>query len=245
MMSCNGQELEPKGKLNTEGKGKSSIDLYYENHLGDDEKSISKGSVSNGALENGKLVPFAGDNFQYFDTSSYLAGRVFTSDGVKKAVINTYSELGKLVPGRQFRVMECSNEHGGKLFPHKTHQNGLSVDFMMPLIKDGKPYYGLDDLGKDHYWLDFDNEGKYLKDKTISIDFDLVAQHILLLNENAQKVGLKVSKVIIKIELKNELYASKYGIKLKSSGIYIVKSLTPTINGLHDDHFHIDFKTIE
>ncbi len=138
--------------------------------------------------------------------------------------------------------MECSNEHGGKLFPHRTHQNGLSVDFMMPLTQGGKAYYGLDDLEKDHYWLEFDNDGNYSKDKSVAIDFDLMVQHILLLDQQARENGLKVSKVIIKIELKDEMFATSYGEKLKSSGVYVVKSLTPMINALHDEHYHIDFE---
>ncbi len=202
------------------------------------------GSVSNGTLKYGKLVPFKGENYQYFDTSSYLGGRAFTSDKVLKTMLDSYQELAAVVPERQFRIMECSNEHGGKLFPHKTHQNGLSIDFMMPLVQGEQAYYGLDDLGKDHYWLSFDNNGKYSKDKSISVDFNLIAQHILMLDQEARKNGLKVSKVIIKIEFKDELFATHYGQQLKSKGIYVVKSLSSMINALHDEHYHIDFELL-
>ena len=140
--------------------------------------------------------------------------------------------------------MECSNQHGGQMKPHRTHQNGLSVDFMMPLKKNQTPFYELDLMGKNHYLLTFDNYGRYSKDPNVVIDFDLVAKHILLLNQNAKKKGFKISKVIIKIELKDELYNSKYGQELKESGIYIVKALSPLINSLHDDHYHIDFEKL-
>jgi len=53
---------------------------------------------------------------------------------------------------------------------------------------------------------------------------------------------MKIAKVIIKIEYKDELFATEYGQKLKKSGIYIVKGLTKLINALHDEHYHIDFK---
>jgi penicillin-insensitive murein endopeptidase len=156
-----------------------------------------------------------------------------------------YSSLGKKYPGRIFQLMECSNEKGGKIWPHHTHQNGLSVDFMMPLIKDSLPYYKLDDLGKEHYLLTFDNNGCYSNNKEVKIDFDLVAKQILILDEQARKNGLKIKKVIIKIELKDELFSTPNGKKLKAKGIYVVKALTPLINGLHDDHFHIDFEEIQ
>lgn len=138
--------------------------------------------------------------------------------------------------------MELSNQHGGTIYPHRTHQNGLSADFMMPKLRNGVACYDLDSLGADHYWLDFDDNGRLKKDTSIQIDFNLIAQHILILNKNALKKGYSIGKVIIKIEYKEELFASYYGKQLKSSGIYVVKQLTPLINQIHDDHFHIDFE---
>lgn len=217
------------------------IEKYYQNNKGNSLQSISVGSVSDGSIKNSKLIPFSGDNYQYFDRWSYLNGRAFLNGDVLKAVLQTYDVLQQQLPKRWFNIMECSHKDGGKLFPHRTHQNGLSVDFMMPLIKGGKAYYELDNKGIKHYLLDFDNSGRYSKDHTVSIDFNLVAKHILELNSQANKEGLKIVKVIIKIELKDELFNSKYGKILKNSGIYIVKGLTPKINELHDDHYHIDF----
>lgn len=217
------------------------IRKYYNENKGNQLPSKSLGTVSAGKLENAKLIPFEGNNYQYFDTTSYLGGRAFLNDQLKKTILETYQELEKEQSGRKFFTMECSNKNGGKIFPHRTHQNGLSTDFMMPLLKQKKPYYALDTIGASHYWLDFDDKGNYSNDKSISIDFELVALHILKLNENAMKNGLRISKVIIKIELKDELFAGPYGQRLKNSGIYIVKSLTPLINSLHDDHYHIDF----
>jgi len=145
---------------------------------------------------------------------------------------------------RHFFLMELSNKEGGKIFPHRTHQNGLSVDFMMPMLKNDVPYIGLDTLGADHYWLSFNDQGEYSEDKTIVVDFELIAEHILQLEKNARINGLKISKVIIKVEYKDELFAGKAGQKLKNSGIYVVQNLSKLINDIHDDHYHIDFKKI-
>ena len=221
-----------------------TIEEYYKINKGNSKPSISKGKVEKGSLKNGKLIPFNGKNYRYFDTSSYLGGRAFLNDKVLKTTLETYKKLETLHPKRKFCTMECSHKHGGKLFPHKTHQNGLSVDFMMPLLKNKKAYYNLDNLGIAHYWLEFDENGKYSEDKSISIDFNLIAEHILILDKIARKNGLKINKVIIKIELKDELFATKFGKRLKKSGIYVVKSLTPLINSLHDEHYHVDFESI-
>jgi len=222
----------------------TEIEKYYNTNKGDDLPSISTGTVSSGKLENGKLMPFEGVNFVYFDTLSYLSTRAFVNDKVKKTILETYKEFETLNPERHFCFMECSNQHGGQLYPHHTHQNGLSVDFMSPLLKNGVPYYNLDTLGADHYLLDFDNDGNYLKDNSVSVDFNLIAQHILLLEKKARIYGLKISKVIIKIEFKDNLFATENGKLLSASGIYIVKNLTTLINSLHDDHYHIDFELL-
>lgn len=214
---------------------------YMQLKSNDDTASLAKGTVGNGALEHGKLMPYKGKNFIYFDRMSYLEGRGFLHGTARKSVIETYDSLYKVLPRRYFNIMECSNEQGGEMFPHKTHQNGLSIDFMMPLLKDGKPYYGLDTLGAEHYFLNFDDDGKYKKDPSIEVDFNLVARHILLLDHFARQNGLSIFKVIIKIEFKDELFATEYGKRLKDSEIYVVQGLSPLINSLHDDHFHIDF----
>jgi len=218
------------------------IEDYYQKNKGNDLPSKSEVSVSKGELINGKLIPFKGKNFTYFDAQSYLNGRAFLNDKVLKTLLEAYNSFETLLPNRMFYVMECSNQHGGKMFPHRTHQNGLSVDFMMPLVKENKPFYGLDTLGADHYFLEFDNSGKYIDDPSVSIDFNLVAQHILILDKVAKLLHVKVAKIIINTDLKDELFATPYGKKLKTSGIYVVQKLSPLINSLHDDHYHIDFE---
>lgn len=217
-----------------------SIDRYYAANSGNSVESESIGSVGKGSLKNGKLMPFIGANYSYFDTLSYFEGRAFTHSKVKDVILEAYDSLAKL-NDRHYKLMELSNEEGGKMFPHHTHQNGMSVDFMMPLVQHGKPYYDLDDTGADHYLLKFDDDGLYSEDKSVSVDFDLIAQHILILEHFARSKGYKISKVIIKIEFKDELFATPYGKQLKASDVYVVQKLTPLVNSLHDEHYHIDF----
>jgi len=216
---------------------------YYRNNSTDKKSSTSHGKVSDGSLDHGRLVPYYGDNYSYFDATSYFSGRAFLHEDVLNIALRTYKELEKR-SDRFYRIMECSNKNGGRMLPHRTHQNGTSIDFMMPLVKKGNPYYSLDTTGVSHYWLSFNDNGEYSEDKSVSIDFETVAQHILLLNEEANKMGWKVKKVIIKIELKDELYATPSGKKIKEKGIYVVQGLSKMINALHDEHYHIDFVKI-
>ena len=222
----------------------TEVEKYYAKNCCNSEPSISQGTVSNGSLKHGKLMPFSGPNFHYFDTLSYLSGRAYVNHLVKQTIVATYASFEKTDSDLKFGLMECAHEHGGKLFPHRTHQNGLSVDFMSPKLKDGKPYYDLNHLGADHYWLDFDNNGNYTEDPNISLDFNLIARHIVKLDEIARQYGLKINKVIFKMELKDELYATEYGKTILKKGIYITKKLDPLVNALHDDHYHIDFEIL-
>ena len=220
----------------------SLVEEHFHLHDTVQAPSRSIGSVSNGKLKNGHIVPFSGKNFHYFDTTSYLANRGFTHEKVLQTVLDTYETLDSLLPGRHFCIMECSHQHGGKLIPHRTHQNGLSVDFMMPKLKDSKPYYKLDDLGAEHYLLTFNENGKYSKDPSVELDFNTIALHILELQASAKRNGIGIEKVIINTGLKDELYATDHGKVLKQSGIYLTQNLSPLINALHDDHFHVDFR---
>ena len=234
------KRINPTQNSNEE-KVDSAVENYYQLHVNDSIASKSVGSAGNGSLLNATLIPYKGDNYEYFDRASYLGGRAFTHNKVAKITVETYNSLHRQGVNRHFKVMEFSHKEGGKMFPHRTHQNGLSVDYMMPLQKNGEPYYELDKKGVSHYLMDFDTEGRYLEDKEVSIDFNMAAQHILELDKQARKQGMRIQKVIFNTDLKDELYATEYGKKLKSSGIYVTRNLTKLINDLHDDHYHVDF----
>lgn len=247
--ACTAQTVEPKPKKQPEKVVEipqpSKVELYYAEHVQDSIPSTAIGTINNGKLKNGTLLPFSGKNYTYFDTTSYLSGRGFMHSKVAKTLIDSYDQLDSLRPGRHFYLMECANQHGGKIFPHRTHQNGLSADLMVPLIKDQTPYYELDKTGTHHYLLEFDNDGKWDEDPSVSIDFELIALHLLELQKAAKLNGLSIEKVILKTELRDELYSGEYGKKLQQSGIYITRNLTPLINGLHDDHYHVDFRELD
>ncbi|PKR80151.1 hypothetical protein CW751_11655 [Brumimicrobium salinarum] len=244
-LACQAQENQNKTEnkpIIHHNEDSLAVIAFEQEHKQINQISQQLGTVSNGSLVHGKILPFYGENFRYFDYKSYLASRAFTSDIVRKIILNSYKKLYEFLPNRFLYLMELSNKNGGEIYPHRTHQNGLSVDFMMPKLKKGTPYYGLDTLGARHYLLKFNNKGQYTKDKEVQIDFNLIAQHLLILNEEAKKMNYKIEKVIIKVELKNLLYATDYGKKLRESDIYLVQNLSPLINGLHDEHYHVDFR---
>jgi penicillin-insensitive murein endopeptidase len=220
----------------------SAVERHYLEYQSVEGTSISSGTVSNGKLVNGCILPFSGNNFHYFDTTSYLKNRCFVNGRVRDALLETYRRLETITPERSYGIMECSNEHGGKISPHRTHQNGLSVDFMSPLMKNDQPYMEADFKGAPHYLMDFDENGRYTEDPSIQIDFETMARHLLVLIEAAKAQGLIIEKIIWKTELRDELLATESGKKLRATGVYITTRLEPLINALHDDHYHVDFR---
>jgi penicillin-insensitive murein endopeptidase len=221
------------------------IEQYYEKNKGDSIPSRIQGIESAGTVEHTKLLPFSQDNFRYFDTMSYLRGHAFMADKMQQTLLASYKELETAAPGRIFTYMESGLQNGGIIPGHRTHQCGLSVDLMVPLVKDGQPYYKLDTIGGKHYSLDFDDKGRWLQDSAVTIDFNLLGLQILSLDKQARKQGMHVKKVILKLELKDDLYATLNGKSVKRKGIYLAMNLPPNVNKQHDDHFHVDFELLQ
>ena len=109
----------------------SKTDEYYKNHLDTLNNSESIGLPGGGTLENGKIMPYFGDNFQNYSESSYLRGRAFVHHNVRALVLESYNDLFIKFPNEKYRIMECSEKGGRKISGHRTHQNGLSIDLCL------------------------------------------------------------------------------------------------------------------
>ena len=213
--------------------------IFYKNH----GTSISEGGTGKVSLKNAYLLPYRTRDFRYFSYISYfILGRAYVHSALYASIKDCYSEMHKLYPNRNFYVMECSRRQGGKMFPHRTHQNGLSIDFMTPYIKkSGKAKKIMDHTGIWHYLYNADSEGYVGNGRKIQTDFNLIAHHLLILNKSAKRNGLKIRKVILKINLTDDLFKTAYGKQLKQSGIEFAKYLPEIIDKQHDDHYHVDF----
>ncbi|MBB3696906.1 hypothetical protein KMW28_22315 [Flammeovirga yaeyamensis] len=239
--------------------GVMSVNQVFTKNKG---QSVSRGTRANGSLENGWLIPYSGNNFNYFSYISYfLMENGYVHHKVYQAVVDSYAALEKSQPEKHFTIMECSDKNGGPVWFHKTHRNGTSIDFMSPKIKNGKVYKDLDNWGLFHYVLEFDTEGKLQKkypytdfihpqigksvsnylDPEVEIDFETMAQHILALDDACKKNGIRISKVILMIELKKKLFATPSGKKVLARGIPFATKLPDAVNRMHEDHYHIDF----
>lgn len=210
----------------------NSLFIAFENS----EESKCYGSTKNGRLENGKRLPSIGDNFFTYSYFGSTIGRTCVHSRVREIILESYSWLSKKAPKKIFVYGETGWPSGGKFRPHKTHQNGLSVDFMVPLIdKNGDSVVmNTNILNKWGYNLEFDKDGNLGNQR---IDYEAMAMHIYALKLKAKENGVKIWRVIFDPRIQKYLFKTKYGRKLRDVKFSKKRSWVR-----HDDHYHVDFK---
>jgi penicillin-insensitive murein DD-endopeptidase len=198
--------------------------------------STSFGSPVDGSIQNSKRLPSSGQNFSTFSRFGSLIGRTCVHDRVRATMLDAYARLAVELPGREFAYGETGWPHGGRLWPHKTHANGLSVDFVVPVNNfDGTPtVLPMSVFNKFGYGVEFDSTGAT---NSLRIDFDAMAAHLKAIRSSALSHGLDLVVVIFDRQLQKRLFASKGGRDLPELIHFSVKP--PWTR--HDAHYHIDF----
>lgn len=199
-------------------------------------ESICFGKVSNGKLENGMQLPAQGENFEAYSWIGVKLGRTNVHSKVAQIVIAAYGQLNQSAPGKKFMYGETGWVSGGRFRPHRTHQNGLSVDFFVPVINVQKKSVLLPiGLGnKFGYNIEFDKHGKF---KNHLIDFEAMAEHLYQLEQAAQANGAGIKQVIFDRNYLPKLFATKRGEFLKTH-VHFMKGKAWV---RHDEHYHVDF----
>ncbi len=195
------------------------------------------GSTKEGRLEGGVKLPSSGGNFVSYGKIPELAGRTYVHSQVKKITLEAYKALEKNMPEKKFKYAETGFKQGGRFKPHKTHQNGLSIDFMVPVIDEkGKSvYFSTSPLNKYGYNIEFDQQGKF---KNLRIDFEAMAAHIIALHKAAIKNGVDLWRVLFDPALQDQLYRTSNGKYIKEN--ILIPDKKSWVR--HDEHYHVDFK---
>ena len=200
------------------------------------DESICYGTTSNGRLENGVQLPASGENFESYGAIARLAGRTYVHSSVREIILAAYEDLKITQPGKVFKYAETGLEEGGQFKPHKTHRNGLSVDFIVP-VKDeagNSVYLPTNPFNKFGYSIEFDKAGNY---EEFSMDYEALAAHIVALHRESKKKGYDLWRVIFDPELQPRLFKTQYGEYLTQN---IQFSKKPSWVR-HDEHYHVDF----
>ena len=198
--------------------------------------SVCYGTSSNGKLENGVALPFSGKNYIGYSRIARLAGRTYVHSQVKTIIVNAYKALEQEQPDKVYKYAETGFKSGGQFKPHKTHRNGLSVDFMTPVINaEGiSTHLPTNPLNKFGYDIEFNNQNKY---EDYEIDYLALAAHLVALHKAAVKQGFELWRVIFDPKLQGHLFKTSYGDYLKQHIQFSKKRSWVR----HDEHYHVDF----
>ncbi len=114
---------------------------------------------------------------------------------VSEIFLDSYSRLEREAPGTRFVYGETGFAKGGPFKPHRTHQNGLSVDFFVPVrnAKGEATKLPTNATNRWGYDIEFDDRGRF---QDFTIDFEAMAAHIVALHRSAQAHGVGIWRVI-------------------------------------------------
>lgn len=217
-----------------------SLAVYYGNGFlilfENKTPSQSHGTYSKGSLLNGKRLPSRDTNFRAYSYLGTLLGRNSVHSTIRSVILNAYSMMLSKFPDKTFVYGEAGWPEGGKFYPHKTHQNGLSVDFMVPILDRNNKSVPLPAsvFNKFGYGIEFDNNGIF---KEYRIDFEAMAAHLYYLNSCALRNGIDIRMVIFDPKLQPYLFRTEYGKELKKLRFSSRPSWVR-----HDEHYHVDFE---
>ncbi|MGL6289860.1 MAG: penicillin-insensitive murein endopeptidase [Silanimonas sp.] len=194
------------------------------------------GTPSNGRLENGVALPLSGPNYAAYTDLARRLGRTYVHDRVQRVVLAAYDELATTVPDQHFVYAETGAPRGGRFRPHRTHQNGLSADFHVPVRDaEGRPAaLPLHPFNRYGYDLEFDAEGR-LGD--LRIDFAAINAHLLALDTAARREGIGLGRVIFDPPYLARLYAADGGAEVRRR----IRFMPRPAWVRHDEHYHVDF----
>jgi penicillin-insensitive murein endopeptidase len=106
-------------------------------------ESVSLGTPAHGSLRNGVSLPHRGDGFVTYSRLGNLLGRQYVHSRVRDTLLAAFSSLHAARPERVFVLGETGFKSGGRFRPHRTHQNGLSVDVFMPVHNAQRRFVGM------------------------------------------------------------------------------------------------------
>ena len=204
--------------------------------------------VDDGISDTRSLPPL-GKGYRTYSYLGSALGRQYAHSLVIKTLEETFSNLYEET-GRTFDIAEIGHREGGTFQPHKTHQNGLSVDIMTPMMVDGNPsrlstgplslwgycwHINPDNNQLNGYGWDVSSTSTYPKlcpkisvESEKEVDFEMLKMLIQELSRVAKLNGGSVRYVIV---------APSFVLPLKGVG----KPLSTKSKIVHDDHIHVEF----
>lgn len=191
------------------------------------------GRVGKGRLVGGVALPAQGANFKAYSRLAIGLDRFFVHPTVASILLESFATLAITRPELRFMIGETGHRKGGQFRPHRTHQNGTSVDVFVPMRDaNGEPaHLPIWPTNKWGYALNLDPRGK-LGDLTL--DFDALAALLATIETVARRRKAPLARVILAPEFRRLLFAKAPELRR-----------LPFMKGKawvrHDEHIHLDF----
>jgi penicillin-insensitive murein DD-endopeptidase len=196
------------------------------------------GSVGGGRVEGAVKLPASGKNFSAYSPLGVAAGRTYVHTQVAGILRQSYAALAISQPDVRYVYGETGFQLGGRFKPHRTHQNGTSVDFFVPVRNAAGASVALPAQLSNRfgYDIEFDANGTFGEYR---IDFSALAEHLyeLDLAAKAQLGNQGLALVILDAAYLPVVFATKRGAYLKAK-LRFMKG-KPWVR--HDEHYHVDF----
>ena len=182
-------------------------------------------------------LPSSGVNFESYSRFLSTLGRTHVHSALRPVLLDTYAKLAVTLPTVKWIYGETGWKNGGNFWPHRTHRNGLSVDFIVPVINRDTNEATQLSLWPYNAWgyrTRFDANGH---SGSYQIDFKSIILHLKTLDEVGEAHRVRIKRVIFDPPLL-ELLKRETSFK-QISGIEFMKEPAwfP-----HDSHYHIDFE---
>ena len=194
------------------------------------------GTVGNGHIEGSVRLPASGSNFSAYSTVGVAAGRTHVHSKVAEIIGASYTALALSNPDVAYVYGETGWPTGGRIRPHRTHQNGLSVDFFVPVRDESGQSVPLptDITNRFGYDIEFNSSGR---NAAYVIDFPAMAEHLYQLHVSALAGGAGIALVIFDPPFIPKLFATARGPYLQQNLTFMKRRAWVR----HDEHYHVDF----
>lgn len=179
-----------------------------------------------------RALPVSGANFSAYCLPCVAALRTFLREDAADVVERAYEALAASHPDLESVYAEMGFPWGGRFPPHRTHREGLSADFHVPLTGGGQ--IPMNPGNRYGYDVDFDAQGV---GPAGTINFRAIALHLRALDAAARAKGGRVGRVFFAPDLQDELFSVPEG-----QGLASLISFNQRQSWVrHDDHYHVDF----
>ncbi|MGK0360510.1 MAG: penicillin-insensitive murein endopeptidase [Bradymonadia bacterium] len=191
------------------------------------------GRVGRGRLEGGVALPLRGPNFKAYSRMATALDRGYVHPTIRAILLESFRTLASTHPSLRFMFGETGRRAGGRFKPHRTHQNGTSVDLFVPMRGPAGESVHLRTwpTNKWGYAIEIDPTGR-LGD--LSLDFDALAALLTTIDAVARRHKAPLARVILAPEFRGRLF--KKAPKLRRLPFMTGKAWVR-----HDEHIHVDF----